>query len=248
MFVLSVTLGETTARRIPLPAWIHGAPPFRTAVIATSLPPPFLSGGATSNPRSIFNPLTLAYLGDAVWEAHTRRLETYIEAWIAQQSQAQQGTQQRHQQEQQRGSARASGRRGGGRAGERFVNAGDGDDRRDSSDVFNGVGGSRYGGVSLPSRQARKQWSTAIFQPPPCPPLSGVVLTAEELDVLRWGRNAAVSSIPRDVPVGVYKKATAVEVLVAHLYLTDPNRCAALIAAAGLTVEECPEVIKAYCT
>ncbi|KXZ46632.1 hypothetical protein GPECTOR_42g843 [Gonium pectorale] len=56
--------------------------------------------------------------------------------------------------------------------------------------------------------------------------------TAEEIDVLRWGRNAAVSSVPRNVPVLTYKKATAVEVLVAHLYLTAPDRCAQLIEAA----------------
>ncbi|KAG2427056.1 hypothetical protein HXX76_012572 [Chlamydomonas incerta] len=57
-------------------------------------------------------------------------------------------------------------------------------------------------------------------------------LTAAESDVLRWGRNAAVGSIPKSVSAGTYKKATAVEVLVAHLYLTAPERCAQLIQAA----------------
>lgn len=37
------------------------------SVRAHCLPPPPLSG-ATSNPRSAFNPVVLAYLGDSVWE------------------------------------------------------------------------------------------------------------------------------------------------------------------------------------
>ncbi|KAG2484123.1 hypothetical protein HYH03_017073 [Edaphochlamys debaryana] len=61
-----------------------------------------------------------------------------------------------------------------------------------------------------------------------------LALTPAELEVLRSGRNAAVGSgsVPQGMSAGEYKKATAVEVLVAHLYLTDPPRCEALVTAA----------------
>ncbi|GLC39026.1 hypothetical protein PLESTB_001284800 [Pleodorina starrii] len=351
----------------------------RTAIPLAHLPPPQLSGSAASNPRSVFNPLALAYLGDAVWEAHTRRLEVQIDAWSAaelQRTQQQQQQQQPPQEQRQHGEEAVGGRgggggelqvagsrrgRGGGRAaaqqqqqqrGARGAGRGGsgGGDGYGEGWQAGGRSGGGAGGLASFSRQARKQWSTAEFQalvfdalldgglplpppegplalatgpptpgfepltsaalpppqvsepgplvpesnqpgnsPPPgsasatgsnqlavggpgplvlgggeveaaatggstCPvPVPGLgtgpapglgtglgtgpggqrlVLSGEEADVLRWGRNAAVSSVPRDVPVGVYKKATAVEVLVAHMYLTNPDRCAALITAA----------------
>lgn len=48
---------------------------------------------------------------------------------------------------------------------------------------------------------------------PASPPLSA--LTAEERDVLRWARNSSTISAPRGMDSLQYKKATAIEVLVA---------------------------------
>lgn len=76
-----------------------------------------------------------------------------------------------------------------------------------------------------PTASCANHAAAAGHQPMP------LVLSGQEQDVLRWGRNAAVN-IPRHLPAMVYKKATAVEVLVAYLYLTAPSRCAALVAAA----------------
>ncbi len=45
-------------------------------------------------------------------------------------------------------------------------------------------------------------------------PAHSTQLRSTELEVLRWGRNAAISGTPKDVSVGDYKKATALEVLV----------------------------------
>ncbi|GFR45784.1 hypothetical protein Agub_g7238 [Astrephomene gubernaculifera] len=294
-----------------------------TGVSTKSLPPPSLSGGAVTNPRSAYNPLVLAYLGDAVWEAHTRRLEVEIETIV---SQLQQQTWSTARSDESRSQPRPARGRGSGRGAR-----GRGDDRARSRASEGAAAASSHGvcdggEFGFPSRQQRKQWSTANFQalvfdalmaeglpppphylaaavsshigptspapqlqPPPASPLppppqpsltqsrpttpvpskeeelpgsppqaaapgggpaeavdSGaaaatapaaaaacpLVLTAEEMEVLRWGRNAGVSSVPRNVSVGLYKKATAVEVLVAHMYLTAPQRCAQLIAAA----------------
>lgn len=48
------------------------------------------------------------------------------------------------------------------------------------------------------------------------------LLTEEERDVLRWGKNANVQA-PRNLPAKTYREATAIEVLCAYLYLTDPQ-------------------------
>lgn len=53
---------------------------------------------------------------------------------------------------------------------------------------------------------------------------SALPLTPDELRVLRWAANSATVSGPSHASRLQYKKATAVEVLVAHLYLTDPPR------------------------
>lgn len=50
-------------------------------------------------------------------------------------------------------------------------------------------------------------------------------LTDEELDILRWAGNSSTVTPPRGVPAGVYKKASALEALVAYLNLTDEARC-----------------------
>jgi len=56
-----------------------------------------------------------------------------------------------------------------------------------------------------------------------------VLLSEEEMDVLRWGRNSNAVSPPKSVDSRVYKKATALEVLVGYLYLTDTARCVSLV-------------------
>ncbi len=69
---------------------------------------------------------------------------------------------------------------------------------------------------------------------------AGAFLTAEERDVLRWGRNARVRAIPKrltgggEATAGVYRDATALEVLVGWLYVTDPPRLGDLMAYLGL--------------
>ncbi|KAL6751671.1 hypothetical protein V8C86DRAFT_2774487 [Haematococcus lacustris] len=55
------------------------------------------------------------------------------------------------------------------------------------------------------------------------------VLSEEEVDILRWARNSRALNPPKGCDLRAYKKATALEVLVAHLYLTDPTRCLALV-------------------
>ncbi|KAF5830788.1 hypothetical protein DUNSADRAFT_14055 [Dunaliella salina] len=59
--------------------------------------------------------------------------------------------------------------------------------------------------------------------------LQATLLTEEEMDVLRWGRNSNAVSPPKNVDSRVYKKATALEVLVGYLYLTDTERCVSLV-------------------
>ncbi|GIL78585.1 hypothetical protein Vretifemale_7992 [Volvox reticuliferus] len=320
--------------RLPLAADLRSST-LTTVRRTAALPPPSLNGIAASNPRSIFNPLVLAYLGDAVWEAHSRRLEAYIEAWNTQQQQQQRGqggaavaqpggdgteanpgSRQERQAAVQQGLQQQRGAKGRARNGGRNCGR-----AKAGGAVIGGAfinvrseGGS---GLAWMSRQARKLWSTATFQalvfdaladgslpvsqlgalppdfglcglvaapqeqaprstsaavvappdsstplstiapqptvPSPTSPMDSpaaavgeesgassqpvglsplcqpsrvqpggaktftpqsLVLTAEELNVLRWGRNASVSSVPKDVPVGLYKKATAVEVLV----------------------------------
>eukprot|EP00198_Chlamydomonas_reinhardtii_P008072 XP_001697409.1 predicted protein [Chlamydomonas reinhardtii] len=136
------------------------------------LPPPQLTGSAAANPRSIYSPLALAYLGDAVWE-------------VSMAAQA---------------------------VGERDFSA------------SMPITVSPAGAAAIAAAAATDASGAAASQL--------LVLTPAEADVLRWGRNAAVGSIPKSVSAGTYKKATAVEVLVAHLYLTAPQRCAQLIQAA----------------
>lgn len=68
--------------------------------------------------------------------------------------------------------------------------------------------------------------------------LAGPLLTEEERDVVRWGRNARVSVPRRFAGAGphaaTYRAATAVEALVGWLYLTRPARLAAVMEYVGL--------------
>ena len=69
---------------------------------------------------------------------------------------------------------------------------------------------------------------------------AGAFLTEAERDVLRWGRNAKVRAIPKrltgggEATAGLYRAATALEVLVGWLYVTDPPRLGALMAYLGM--------------
>lgn len=68
-------------------------------------------------------------------------------------------------------------------------------------------------------------------------------LSEEELDVLRWGRNAT-GVVPKRIAAGgqlkrdTYRSATALECLVGLLYLTDAGRLHELMVHLGLAVEE----------
>lgn len=68
--------------------------------------------------------------------------------------------------------------------------------------------------------------------------LSGPLLTDEERDVVRWGRNARVSVPKRFAGAGphaaTYRAATAAEALVGWLYLTAPDRLHAVMGYVGL--------------
>lgn len=47
------------------------------------------------------------------------------------------------------------------------------------------------------------------------------ILTEEEQKLVRWGRNAKVSNIPKAASLSQYKFATAFEALIGYLYLID---------------------------
>lgn len=65
------------------------------------------------------------------------------------------------------------------------------------------------------------------------------LLTGEELEILRRGRNAASSRSKRVNPE-IYQQATSLEALMGYLYLTNPQRLAYLLAQLKLdpTLEE----------
>eukprot|EP00877_Chromochloris_zofingiensis_P002540 jgi/Chrzof1/12287/Cz06g28220.t1 len=60
-------------------------------------------------------------------------------------------------------------------------------------------------------------------------------LTARERQVLKWGANSSTVQPPANASSLDYKKATAVEVLVAHLYLTDEARLLEVLAQVMVT-------------
>ena len=53
-------------------------------------------------------------------------------------------------------------------------------------------------------------------------------LTAEELDILRRGRNATTGK-PRRLDPEIYQQATSLETLMGYLYLTNPQRLRELL-------------------
>ena len=50
------------------------------------------------------------------------------------------------------------------------------------------------------------------------------ILTEEEKEVYKRGRNANASTIPKNTDVVVYKKATGFEAVIGYLYLTKQKR------------------------
>lgn len=72
---------------------------------------------------------------------------------------------------------------------------------------------------------------------------AGPFLTDAERDILRWGRNAKVKAIPKRLTgggaatAGLYRSATALEVLVGWLYVTDPARLQSVMAYLGMGLD-----------
>lgn len=66
------------------------------------------------------------------------------------------------------------------------------------------------------------------------------VLTDEEADVLRRGRNAKSATTAKNASVGDYRKATGVEALVGYLYLSGrQERVVELMEKSVKAVDEC---------
>ena len=69
--------------------------------------------------------------------------------------------------------------------------------------------------------------------------LAGLVaagaLSATELAVLKWGRNASTGKVPERLRGngGTYREATALEVLCGYLYVTSPARLDEVMASLG---------------
>lgn len=94
-----------------------------------------------------------------------------------------------------------------------------------------------------PTASCANHAAAAGHQPMP------LVLSGQEQDVLRWGRNAAVN-IPRHLPAMVYKKATAVEVLVSRVIGRDLKRAGSELAQRPCWREgaSCPCAARRACT
>jgi len=50
------------------------------------------------------------------------------------------------------------------------------------------------------------------------------LLTEEEKEVYKRGRNASANTVPKNTDVVVYKKATGFEAIIGYLYFTGQNR------------------------
>ncbi len=56
------------------------------------------------------------------------------------------------------------------------------------------------------------------------------ILTLEELEIVKRGRNNSKSTHPKNTDIITYKKATGFEALIGHLYLTNKNRVNELLS------------------
>ena len=65
--------------------------------------------------------------------------------------------------------------------------------------------------------------------------VAGGALSQAELAILKWGRNAQAGRVPERLrtQASVYRDATAMEVLVGYLYVSDAARLNHLMAAVG---------------
>ena len=63
------------------------------------------------------------------------------------------------------------------------------------------------------------------------------ILTEEEMDVYRRGRNAKSHSVAKNASVGDYRKATGFEALIGYLYLC--NRMERIVELIQIAVDKC---------
>lgn len=61
------------------------------------------------------------------------------------------------------------------------------------------------------------------------------LLTPDELDLVRQGRNATSKS-PRRIDLETYQRATGFEALIGYLYLTNPERLSELLTHLSITL------------
>ncbi|XP_074268181.1 uncharacterized protein LOC141591675 isoform X1 [Silene latifolia] len=68
--------------------------------------------------------------------------------------------------------------------------------------------------------------------------LSDNFLSAEEKDVLRWGKNigSAKTRTTKRAGVAVYNRASSLETLIGYLYLTNPQRLEDMMSSLGFSV------------
>ena len=72
--------------------------------------------------------------------------------------------------------------------------------------------------------------------------VAGGALRDPELAVLKWGRNAQAGRVPERLrtQASVYRDATALEVLVGYLYVSDATRLEQLMASVGWDAPHAP--------
>lgn len=64
------------------------------------------------------------------------------------------------------------------------------------------------------------------------------ILTEEEVDVFRRGKNAKSHTIPKNANAGEYKKATGLEAVIGYLYLKDDMDRALFLIKTGIELME----------
>ena len=210
-------------------------------------PPPQLDG---TTPRQLFNPVILAYLGDAVWEV---RLSTALllgrllrPCWHvgvtshACYRAAQVLVRQHVMAQQQRSRPQLMDAHSLTRAAARHANAKQQaayHDRLAAASEPPQDAQARTASEAGPAAHVTSSLASADEDSMPGPgpkrakPSSAqqpaLVLTSEELDVLRWARNSSAVSPPKGTDSRTYKKATALEALVrqGHAPLSHSRTC-----------------------
>jgi ribonuclease-3 family protein len=84
--------------------------------------------------------------------------------------------------------------------------------------------------VSKVSRVTRAETQAAVVAA-----LSAAHLSAEERQLVKWGRNAQTGKVPERLRASghVYRDATSLEVLVGYLYVSNPARLEELMRCVG---------------